>query len=416
MTTAPASTQLSELWRTRPVRLPDHGPGAGIAAGIGHRYRVDPVLIRVAFVVATVFGGSGLVLYLAAWLVLPRMGETVSAADSLLGRGRASVSHTSSIVLTVALVIAVVSVGPIGRGSGLISTLAMLGGLYLLYRRTPTAPTPEDIAGRGAAAAPQTSTAWNTAEAVPDQYQPTPPPVSLSKDGDRPPTPTSPPSWDPLGVAPFAWGLPEPGHPVTPVVARPRKSRLTSTVIGVAIIASALTVAMGAGGAATAPRVGGVALAVVGIGLVVGAFTRRGHGLLVVAAPLAGFVVVASLVGTSEARSDGSPNWGNVTAAAPQTMTALQERYESGVGNFTLDLTGLTLTESRTVVVEKAVGNTEITVPADMNVLVDCESAAGNTDCMGSADTIDVGSDGPDAPVLTIEASTAIGNLEVHRG
>ncbi|MGB7365212.1 MAG: PspC domain-containing protein [Rhodococcus sp. (in: high G+C Gram-positive bacteria)] len=413
MTTTSASTQLSQLWRTRPVRLPDQGPGAGIAAGIGHRYRVDPVLVRVAFVVATIFGGSGLVLYLAAWLVLPRMGDSVSAADSLLGRGNASMSHTSSIVLCVALVIAVVSVGPIGGGSGLISTLAMAGGLYLLFRRTPDAPTPEDIARRGAAA-PQASTAWNSAQTLPDEYQPNPPPVSLSKD-DRPPTPASPPSWDPLGVAPFAWGLPEPGHPVAPIVADPPKSRLTSTVIGVAIIASALTVAIGAGGWATAPRVGAVALAVVGAGLIVGAFTRRGHGLLVVAAPLAGFVVVASLVNTTDAGTGDSPNMGNVTAA-PQTMSALEERYESGVGNFTLDLTGLTLTESRTVVVEKAVGNTEITVPASMNVVVDCESAVGNTDCMGSSDTIDVGSDGPDAPVLTIEASTAMGNLEVHRG
>ncbi|KIQ19704.1 PspC domain-containing protein [Rhodococcus sp. MEB064] len=416
MTTATASAQLSELWRTRPVRLSDQGPGAGVAAGIGHRYRVDPVLVRVAFVVSTLFGGSGIVLYLAAWLVLPRRGDTVSPAESLLGRGRTSDSHTSAVVLTVALVIAAVSVGPLGMGSGLVSTLAMLGGLYFLYRRTPDAPSPVDLAGPTADPAP-----WTAFSTLPDRYESTAAPVSLSKDeGTAPVHPNSPPEWDPLGVAPFAWDLPEPGKPFVPAVRPTNTSHLTSTVIGLAIIASAVTVAVGAitgSTVVTAPRVGAVALAVVGAGLLIGAFTRRGYGLLVVAAPLAGFVLVSSLVDMSDIDVSGmnSPNMGNVDVR-PTTMAALQPTYESGVGNFSLDLTGLTLTEDRSVSVDKAVGNTEIIVPPTMNVIVTCDSALGNTDCMGDGTSVDGGTDGPDGPVLTIDANTAMGNLEVHRG
>ncbi|MBM7414128.1 MULTISPECIES: PspC domain-containing protein [Nocardiaceae] len=421
MTHATASAQLSEIWRTRPVRLPDQGPGAGVAAGIGHRYRVDPVLVRVAFVVSTLFGGSGLVLYLAAWLVLPRRGDVVSPAESLLGRGRTSESHTTAVVLSVALVISVLTVGPLGMGSGLVSTIAMLGALYLLFRRTPNAPSPVELAGAPLSAHDPAAQQWNAYSTLPDQYVPEPAaahtaPVSFSKDTPDTPSAPPPPSWDPLGVAPFAWDLPEPGRPVLPVPAPARKSHLTSTVIGLAIIASAVTIGIGAAtGAAvvTAPRVGAVALTVVGIGLIIGAFLRRGYGLLVLAAPLAGFVLVSSLVDVQDLRGVESPNMGNVTIA-PTSMAALAPSYESGVGNFVLDLRGLDLTEDRTVTVEKAVGNTEILLSPTMNVVTDCTSAVGNANCVGTGG-VDGGSDGTAGPTLTIEASTALGNLEVHR-
>ena len=63
------------------------GSRRGCAAGIGYRYGVDPVMIRVAFVVATIFGGAGIVLYLAAWLLFPDARNMTSPADSLFGRG-----------------------------------------------------------------------------------------------------------------------------------------------------------------------------------------------------------------------------------------------------------------------------------------------------------------------------------------
>ena len=43
----------------------------GVAAGIGRRYGLDPLLVRGLFVVVTLFGGLGLVLYGLAWALLP---------------------------------------------------------------------------------------------------------------------------------------------------------------------------------------------------------------------------------------------------------------------------------------------------------------------------------------------------------
>lgn len=44
---------------------------AGVAGGLGEYFNVDSTLIRLAFVVATLFGGPGLLLYIILWLVLP---------------------------------------------------------------------------------------------------------------------------------------------------------------------------------------------------------------------------------------------------------------------------------------------------------------------------------------------------------
>lgn len=44
---------------------------AGVAGGIGEYSGVDPSIIRVLFVVLAIFGGSGVVLYLILWIILP---------------------------------------------------------------------------------------------------------------------------------------------------------------------------------------------------------------------------------------------------------------------------------------------------------------------------------------------------------
>lgn len=45
---------------------------AGIAGGLGEYFNIDPVIIRVIFVVLALFGGAGIPLYLIFWLVIPK--------------------------------------------------------------------------------------------------------------------------------------------------------------------------------------------------------------------------------------------------------------------------------------------------------------------------------------------------------
>ncbi|NTW48445.1 MAG: PspC domain-containing protein, partial [Chlorobiales bacterium] len=44
---------------------------AGIAAGLGKYFDVDPVLVRVIFIVFAVFGGPGFLAYIILWIVMP---------------------------------------------------------------------------------------------------------------------------------------------------------------------------------------------------------------------------------------------------------------------------------------------------------------------------------------------------------
>ena len=49
---------------------------AGVAAGLGEYLDIDPVLIRVFFVLLTLLGGHGILIYFLLWLIMPQ--ESVS--------------------------------------------------------------------------------------------------------------------------------------------------------------------------------------------------------------------------------------------------------------------------------------------------------------------------------------------------
>src|SRR3954447_5933968 len=44
---------------------------AGVAGGLGRYFSIDPVVVRIAFIVGTFFGGAGVIAYAAAWLLVP---------------------------------------------------------------------------------------------------------------------------------------------------------------------------------------------------------------------------------------------------------------------------------------------------------------------------------------------------------
>jgi phage shock protein C len=44
---------------------------AGVCGGLAQYFNLDATLIRILFVVLAVLGGSGIVLYLAIWIIVP---------------------------------------------------------------------------------------------------------------------------------------------------------------------------------------------------------------------------------------------------------------------------------------------------------------------------------------------------------
>lgn len=54
----------------------------GVAAGLGQYFNIDPTIVRLAFVVLTLWGGTGIVLYLITWVVVPEAPGGYEAAAS----------------------------------------------------------------------------------------------------------------------------------------------------------------------------------------------------------------------------------------------------------------------------------------------------------------------------------------------
>jgi phage shock protein C len=48
---------------------------AGVCGGLGRYLGIDPVMLRIAFVLLVVTGGVGILLYLIAWIAIPEQTE-----------------------------------------------------------------------------------------------------------------------------------------------------------------------------------------------------------------------------------------------------------------------------------------------------------------------------------------------------
>lgn len=57
---------------------------AGVSGGLGEYFNVDATIIRVLFILMTVFGGSGLIIYLVLWLIIPsKSGSPKDSKDAI---------------------------------------------------------------------------------------------------------------------------------------------------------------------------------------------------------------------------------------------------------------------------------------------------------------------------------------------
>lgn len=69
----------------RLYRDTDEGMLAGVSAGLGHYLNIDPVLIRVLWIVLVLVGGSGVLVYIIAWIAIP---EAKTTAQKLQMKGQ----------------------------------------------------------------------------------------------------------------------------------------------------------------------------------------------------------------------------------------------------------------------------------------------------------------------------------------
>lgn len=415
-----------DFWVSRP-RRPRHGRKiAGVAAGIGDRYGIDPVLVRVALIVATVMGGIGVFVYLLGWLLLPEEGDEVSALEALFGKGHSSMPPPLTVCLSIALFPA--SGWAFGGmwfgGGGFLLMAGLAAALFLLHRSRGDQHRPVPVA-QYAGGAPADFQAQAVTDIPGDETS-----------GDSAPRTDSvaAPGWDPLAADPLGWNLSEPqSRPQAPAGGRPpARGRSVAAPISVAaaLVTAGIGLALNMAGVEwfSIPHVIGLTLAVLGGGLLFGAVRRGRTGPVLIALPLA----IAGILLTSLPFGSFPDGGFGELKATPRTLAELrQQDYTQTAGSVDLDLTELGLTEGDDeifVEVKVGAGEAKVTVPEDADVTYRCSASMGEVDCLettsgmhGMNDESDgwhtsYGDDGLGGPKIKLDVSARMGQVEISRG
>jgi phage shock protein PspC (stress-responsive transcriptional regulator) len=72
---------------------------AGVAGGLGEYFKIDSSLIRILFVVITLFGGSGILLYLILWLIIPAREEDEDIRENIKNNFQEIKTQTQSLAM-----------------------------------------------------------------------------------------------------------------------------------------------------------------------------------------------------------------------------------------------------------------------------------------------------------------------------
>ncbi len=127
----------------RILRSSDDRVLGGVAGGIAEYFAIDPLLVRLGFVVASFLGGVGVVAYIVAWIVLPSAEPTIPVAPrrkvdtrQLLGFGL--------VALGLAVIPGTVGLGSGGRAFWPVALIAIGVAVLWLRSRDVQGGTPPD--------------------------------------------------------------------------------------------------------------------------------------------------------------------------------------------------------------------------------------------------------------------------------
>jgi len=284
---------------------------AGVSGGVARHLDIDPAIVRVLFVVLSFFGGTGLLLYGALWLLLP-------AEDS----DQAIVNLDSrSLMFAVVGVLA-------------FSAILLVGDSWGGYGF----PWPLTVAGIVVAVVLLTRDRRSHARAAPPQ--------------------------------PYAGEAPVGAVPWTPPVRTPRPPNprrrgpilFWFTLALIALAGGILGMVDVSGADVPGSAYPGLALGIVGLSLLVGAFFGRAGGLILLGLLVAPGLAIATVAENYE---------DDTVLETPLSSLAVQSRYEFGAGELTLDLTqvrDLEALDGRLITLDGGIGRLEVILPDDIDV------------------------------------------------
>ncbi len=112
-------------------RPSDGGMIAGVSAGLGRYFDITPTVFRLAFVVLALLGGAGILVYIAAALVMPREGEAQSFAEQALAQRREHPWRLVALALIAIAILSVLSQADTWPSAGVAWFIAVIGLIVL---------------------------------------------------------------------------------------------------------------------------------------------------------------------------------------------------------------------------------------------------------------------------------------------
>jgi len=364
--------EVRDLGRIRRTVGPDRKL-AGVAGGLARHLDIDPILLRVGFVVLVFFGGSGILLYVACWLLLPEDGKP-RAAVHLDERNRT---------------FALMGVGALATLALLADSIGQWGFPWPLVGVAAVALIVLTIIDRDKNQAPSAPPVPHVPDPATGQFVPAPPGVPVAAPPAYRPPPRNPRKRGPI-LFWFTMAL----------------SALGIGVLGILDLA---------GAPIADPAYPAVVVGACGLMLLVSAFYGRGGGLVLVGL----LASVALFAATTVQEVDG----GDIVRT-PTTAADVPLDLHTDGGEIVLDLRqvqDLSALDGSSLQLESQFGRVEVILPPGLSASVDAEvHGAGHIALFGS-DRGGVGitdearhSGGLDAPEITIEADVTFGEIQVH--
>jgi phage shock protein C len=161
------NADVKRLYKSRTDRMID-----GVCGGIAKYLNLDPTLVRIAWVLLTLLGGSGILLYIIAMIIMPKEPYTMAAAtgeppspDKATMQQAATPSRKDSLFWGILLIVVgiVLFLNNVGLdfwrfwwwfdGEVVLAVLLILAGVAFLWggrnslhtRSTPSAATDSDV-------------------------------------------------------------------------------------------------------------------------------------------------------------------------------------------------------------------------------------------------------------------------------
>ena len=333
---------------------------AGVASGIAHYFDIDPVLVRIAFVVLAFVGGAGILLYGVAWWLMPPSHPVSNAGENVIRRLKSSPTWLAVVLLILG---GALLIDQLGLSSPQVVWGVALIALGVVLFRHASRPAAEEW--------PEAPREPIPPPAAPGAFRPPPPSTgsALVHRGVSPPTAVS--REDVRWTRRAEWRAER----------RRERSGLGLGTIGAALVVVG-TVALldnaNGGIHLSLAQYIGLALAVLGIGLLLGAWWGRARGLIVLGLLLVPPLLVASLVNVPIEGGFGD------RTIQPRALRDVSSPYRLVAGRILLDLTTLPRNSGTTRISASVVaGKIEVLAPTNRRVVVTGEVGAGQLDLFG---------------------------------